>query len=104
MFIKAISKVQTDNREVNQLQSNMLSQVNSLSQNAISNGTILSNIALKTGDNDVNTKLGRKLIGWIIIRQRSAATFYDKQDTNKNPDKTLVLNSSADVTVDIYVF
>jgi hypothetical protein len=103
-MIKAIGKVQTENREVNQLQSNILSQVNSLSQNAISNGVILPNVSLKSGSNDVNTKLGRKLVGWFIVRQRSSATIYDTQDSNKTPDRTLTLNASADVSVDIYVF
>lgn len=104
MDLKAISKVQTDNREVNQLQSNILSQINGLTQNPSNNGTILPKVALSAGSNDVNTKLGRKLVGWYIVRQRSAATIYDNQDNNKYPEKTLTLVSSAAVNVDIYVF
>lgn len=65
---------------------------------------ILKNVALTTGANTINHKLGRKLQGWSIIRIRSAATIYDTQDSNQSPDLTLTLNASANVNVDIEVF
>jgi hypothetical protein len=102
--MQAIAKVQTDNREVNQLQSNILSYLNTIGQNALLSGVILANQSLKSGDNTINTKLNRKLQGWFIIRQRGPATLYDKQDSNQTPNSTLILNSSANVSVDIFVF
>lgn len=102
--MQAIAKVQTDNREVNQLQSNILSYLNTIGQNALLSGVILANQSLKSGDNTINTKLNRKLQGWFIIRQRGPASLYDKQDSNQTPNSTLILNSSANVSVDIFVF
>lgn len=103
--MKAIAKVQTTNREINQLQSNIITQLNQQKPtNSLAAGVILEKISLIAGNNTINHKLDRNLQGWFIIRLRSSASIYDKQDSNQIPDKTLILNSSADVTVDIFVF
>lgn len=68
------------------------------------NSIILKNIALATGNNVINHKLGRNLQGWQIIRKRAAADIYDTQDTNQMPNLTLTLVSDAPVTVDIEVY
>lgn len=65
---------------------------------------LLKNITLTTGDNVINHKLSRDLIGWKVIRQRAAASIYDKQDANQTPSLTLVLNTSSDVVVDLEIF
>lgn len=74
----------------------------------ISNPTIqtvlLKNIALASGANVVNHKLGRALQGWYIVRLRASATVYDTQDSNQTPNLTLNLTASAPVTVDLVVF
>jgi hypothetical protein len=66
--------------------------------------TILPKLSLVTGDNIIPHTLNRALIGWSVVRQRSAATFYDKQDDNRTPAINLVLNASADVVIDLEVF
>lgn len=65
---------------------------------------IIKNIKLASGTNVINHLLGRKLQGWTLTRVRALATIYDTQDTNQTPELTLVLVSSAVVTVDIEVF
>jgi hypothetical protein len=66
--------------------------------------TLLSNVALTSGINVINHKLGQKLRGYLVVMNSAAATFYDGQDTNPSPDKTLILNSSAATTVSLLVF
>ena len=100
----SIATVQTTDRTVNQLQSNITQAVNPVINNPIVQGTILKNQSLNSGNNIINTGLNKQLQGWIIIRQRGAASFYDQQDSNSNSNNTLILNSSAAVSVDIYVF
>lgn len=68
------------------------------------NSNTLTSIPLTTGVNSINHKLGRALRGWTIIRQRALASIYDSQDSNPTPDTTLLLVSSAPVTIDIEVF
>lgn len=102
--MQAIPKVQTADRLMNQLQSNILGGLNPIIQNPLSSGSVLTSIPLKSGSNTVNTGLGRVLQGWIIVRLREDVTIWDLQDSNTNPDKTLILNSSGDATIDLYVF
>ncbi len=65
---------------------------------------ILNDVPLKNGFTTVNHKLGRKLIGWRIIRLNAIATIYDQQNTNQMPDKTLILVSNASVIASLEVF
>lgn len=94
----------TDSKDLSLLQTGWASMLDPLIGLPQNDSIILKNVALLTGDNSVNHKLGRKLIGWVIIRSRAAATFYDKQDTNRTPALTLTLNASGAVTVDLLVF
>lgn len=96
--------IQTDSRELSQLQTTWASQINPVLTQAILGGNYLKNVSLTTGDNVINHKLGRNLQGWIITRIRSAATLYDTQDTNQSPSLTLNLNSSANCVVDLLVY
>lgn len=101
---KALANVQSNDLKLEQIQAANRTASQGARTNPINSGTILTGIALKSGDNTVSHKLSQNLQGWFIVRLRGAATIYDKQDSNKNQSKTLVLNSSADVTVDIFVF
>lgn len=104
-MIGKIASVQTDDRNFQQYQQNVQRTMNPILNNPILDGIILERVVLATGDNFVSHTLGRRLLGWIPVRRRAAATLFDKQDTNPNiVDTTLVLNASAPVTVDLYVF
>lgn len=100
----ALPIYQTADQSLQLMQSNWATQLNPLLRNPLSNGQVLQSVVLASGDNTINHKLGRKLQGWCIVRQRASASIYDKQDSNLFPELTLVLNASAAVTVDIYVF
>jgi len=89
-------------RVVNALQSNLASIFKSF-QGPVLNAVSLPSVSLITGANLIPTQLGRAVTGWWITRQRSAATIYDTQDTNTNP-QYLRLVSSAPVVVDLMVF
>lgn len=97
-------KLNTKEEIVNRIQDNTAKTVSQINQSTFSGGTILSGQELSSGDNTINHKLGKNLTGWFIVRQRGSASIYDKQDDNKTPSQTLVLNASADVSVDIFVF
>lgn len=86
------------------LQSNWATLLNPVLDNPIVNGQILENVSLVVGPNTINHKLGRKLRGWWIVRQRATGSVYDTQDTNPTPAVTLKLTSDAIVSVDLLVF
>lgn len=97
-------KVNTSDKELNQIQDNLVRTLNPVIETPILGGTLLQSVALVTGSNVINHKLGRKLIGWVVSRQRSAANIYDDQDNNSTPQLNLILVTSADVILDIYCF
>lgn len=99
-----LTQFQSDDRDFQLLQNSWASQLNPLLDNPSLKSIILENIVLTSGTNVVNHKLGRKLQGWRIVRQRSAASVYDNQDANQQPALTLVLVSSANVSVNLEVF
>lgn len=86
------------------VQTRWSSQLNPVVNNVLVNGTLIRNVALVSGANEVSHKLGRKLQGWMLTRLNGAAVIYDAQDTNSMPQLTLSLVSDAAVTVDIYCF
>lgn len=99
-----LAKVQTSDRLLNQLQQNIIGGLEIITKNPLASGTFLTNVALASGDNTVQTGLDYPITGWLVVRQRASATIYDKQDTNANASTTLVLNASGAVTVDLYIF
>jgi len=104
MATRALAQVQSDDLKLEQIQASTRTATQSQRSNPINGGTTLTSIALTAGDNTIPHKLSQKLQGWFIVRLRGAATIYDKQDSNPSTDKNLILNSSAAVTVDIFVF
>jgi hypothetical protein len=94
----------SDDQSFTLLQTNWSAQLNPLLAAPSNNSIILKNVSLTTGSNTINTTLGRTLQGWVIVRQRAAASIHDNQDNNPNPTLTLVLISSANVVCDIEVF
>lgn len=103
-----IQLVQTDDKDVNQLQRNIAKVVEPVISNPLVNGLILTNVALVTSDpNFIAHKLGRKLQGWFVVRMRDpGAAIYDVNDTFSSEDQArfLVLITGTNVTVDLYVF
>jgi hypothetical protein len=88
--------------------SQMLTRWRSILNPFISNQSlqslILPNISLVAGSNTINTGLGRKLVGWRIVRINAVASIYDTQEQNTMPDLTLLLTSSAPCVVSLEVF
>lgn len=93
-----------DNKDFGLMQTAWASALNPVVDLPTNHGVILKSVKLVTGINQIDHRLRRKLQGWMIVRQRAAATFFDDQDNNKFPEMFLRLNASAPVTVDLFVF
>lgn len=100
----ALPVYKSDDTSFTLMQTSWANKLNPIIAQPQSSGVLLKQVSLKAGDNTIDHKLGRKLQGWQLVRVRAAATIYDKQDANQLQDLTLVLNSSAPVVVDIFVF
>lgn len=99
--MKQISRFQSDDRAITQLQSNILEIINPiLRQNPILFGNTINEYQLSSGNNSVPTGLNQQLQGWIIIRKFGNANIYEVSSNNN----TLVLNSDASVLISLIVF
>jgi hypothetical protein len=102
--IRSLKKTNFEDMETSKLQENISNWVDAIIRKETLNGLRLERVSLSAGSNDVPHRLGRKLIGWQVVRQRSAATIYDEQDGSQFTETLLKLNSSAPVIVDLWVF
>jgi hypothetical protein len=101
-FKKIGPGTQNDNKRV---QENVQQVLEPIINKVILDGILHEKVQLIAGSTiNLEHKLGRKLKGWIITRQRGASMIWDDQDFNTNTQKTLNLNCASDVCIDIWVF
>lgn len=100
----SIERVRASDPATQRFADDVTETLNPLFRLPILNGRLIEGTVLASGDNSISHGLGRKLLGWIPVRCSAAVDLYDKQGTNTVPDKLLVLNASADVTVSLWVF
>lgn len=105
MAIKSFKRIQSTDRVVNQMQDNIEQVLRRIISSAILSGQLIEDVDIVTGtEKVVNHGLGRELRGWFIVRQNANANLWDSQATNTLSNKTLILNSSANVKISLWVF
>lgn len=70
--------------------------------NPINYGNILKGVALIAGQTSVNHLLNRAYQGWFVVDVTGATIIY--ASPSPDPTQSLILNSSAPVTVSLLVF
>lgn len=83
------------------MQTKWKSQLDKVISNPFINGLLLEDVPLVIGDNIINHLLSRVQQGWVLTDQNAGITIYRNAPFNV---RTLTLNSSGTVTVDIWVF
>ncbi len=87
------------------LQANIKEILDPISANPILAGHFINNVALVTGaQNKISHGLGRNIVGYIVTNQTALAFIYAVPGEQSLPNRTLVLEASADTTVNLYVF
>jgi hypothetical protein len=101
--LDAFKKFNAPDRLMNTLQDNVDNSLRPLLTNPRNDGHLIENIVITSGTaKTVNHGLGRILRGWEIADKNANANVW--KSTSSFPDKTLILNASANVTVSIYVY
>lgn len=101
LFNMQLPLYQTDIKELSLLQTKWKSIVDPVLANPMTNMSILENVSLASGNNQIAHLLGRMQQGWVIVDIQGVASIYRNLPFNKN---YLYLNSSAAVIVSIGVF
>jgi len=102
--IKAVKTLGADSQDLQRFQAFVQQAWAQVSKMPIINGVLVQNVPLTTGENTVEHKLGRKLLGYIVVGNSADSRIWDSQASNNLPSKTLVLNCSANTTVSLWVF
>ncbi len=98
-------KVGSTDGELQKVQQNVENAISPIIRKEIIDGVLLRDVCLEPSiSNEVKHSLGRKPLGWTIVRKRADARIWDVQDYNRNPTKTLSLAVSHSVKVDIWIF
>lgn len=104
-MIRTLERVRTSDPDLRAVQDNVAAVVRDIGGRALLDGLLLDGVEVTTGAPvTVNHGLGRDLIGWVVVRKSATADVWDSQSTNRMPARSLVLNSSANVTLSIWVF
>ena len=106
-FITPYVRKTSDDDNIEFVQNSLENSFRSIEACPLLDGHLLEGVDLTNGDNEIDHKLGRELKGWIITRHReTASNIIDRQTTNNNSARILLLNSSVatKITVDIWVF
>lgn len=101
--MKKFSQFFTKDDNINRLQKNIDETLNQVLNIELLNGNLLEDIALVSGSiNTVNHGLDRKYRGWIIVDKDANANIYSS--TSNVPEKTLLLNTTLNCVVSIWIF
>lgn len=96
--------IHSQDNELNLIQTKWKSLIDPILSNTLVDGRLISGVSLVNGSNTINHKLGRNLLGYIIVGINGIASIYDNQANNQTPDLTLTLISNAAVKVNLWVF
>jgi hypothetical protein len=78
--------------------------LNPVIANVLLQGRLLEDLSVSTGTNAIAHGLGRNLVGYFVVRNNAAVTFYDAQASQQRPDLFLSLVASGAATISLYVF
>jgi len=99
--VKDFKKVRSDDRIINQVQDNIEQAINPIINSEIINGLIIKDIEVLTGTVlTISHRLGRTPNGFAIVKRNANSTVWN----GIIDKKTIELNSSANVTITLWVF
>jgi hypothetical protein len=105
MSVKNFKKLALKDKESSKLQENVELVLKPIINSQIIDGVLLKCVDLQPGKrNEVQHKLGRLPLGYIVVRKRADARIWDLQDTNPAPGQTFSLACSHAVQVDLWIF
>ena len=103
--MRDFKKINIKDYETNQLQQNVAEFLNQIKSNELLNGRLIEDVVLTFGaTTTVNHGLGRKIRGFEIVYKNNSVDVWAEDDDQTYPLRQLVLSTSADATVNLWVF
>lgn len=98
-----MKQVQSDDRTLMAMQSNVSEALRPLEQAALMRGRLIESVVLSTTPTEVAHGLGRRLLGVIVVRRNADARVYEPE-TSTMPDRSVRLVATGNVVVSLWVF
>ncbi len=97
------TQLKPDSVDLKHVQDAVAQVFNQILQKQIIDGLYLENITITTGTAySLSHGLGYDPRGWIVAKKNAEADVW--QTVSNTPQATMILNSSADVTISLWVF
>lgn len=100
MGIPGFRRIRSTNSDITRLQDAVAEPIRQITSKSILDGVVVSDVSLASGNTTFNHKLGRKPIGYLVIKRSGAADIYDSDLTITS----ITVNSSAAITASFWVF
>ena len=103
--MKDFKKLNIKDFETSQLQSNVAEFVNQFKDNPKLDGVLIEGVVLSFGSTTtVNHGLGRTVRGFEVVYKNNSVEVWAEDANQALPTKTLVLSTSADATINLWVW
>lgn len=89
-------------RVVTQLQANVADALTPLQNKPLLDGQLIT-ATLLAATNTIQHKLGRKVIGYLVVSQSASSAFHDNIQVNSS-DSNFTITASVACTVNLWVF
>ncbi len=105
MALKEFKKLNIKDFETSRLQENVSDMFNQLVNNPRLSGILIENVDLVFGQvTTVDHGLGRKIVGFEIVYKNNSVEVWAEDSKQILPLRTLVLDTNADATVNLWVY
>lgn len=100
-----LDQFHTTNQDLAKFQASVERALAGLQGKQLPRGLLLSNINLDSSqDNAVQHKLNRRYLGYIIVDKNANAQIWTSVTLNNFKEKQVVLNTSSNVVVSLWIF
>lgn len=102
-MIPAFRAIRTAVRDIQRLQDALSKVFNAIQTKQILDGRLVSNVEIASGTiTELDHGLQRPVRGWIVVDKNANAVVWTS--ASEIPNRTLNLNTSANVTISLWVF
>jgi len=103
--LKDFKKINVKDYETSMIQDNVSEYLKQITNNPRINGLLIENIDLVFGQTTtVNHGLGRAIRGFEIVYKNNSVDIWAEDSNQSLPTKTITLSTSADATINLWVY
>lgn len=105
MAISSFKKIYTQDQDLQRIQQNTQVVFDGILNQTIIQGNLLPSVSLSNGvDTIIQHKLGYRFTGWIIVNKNATGDVWNSSTVNNKPHQQIILQSDADLIVDLWIF